>query len=216
MSSRELVAACCLAAAFGWYYIYRNKKADNVGIVEKKEVDSTSAAEKHHLRIFHCGEQPIIAEQLRQAALSKLGPDVTVETLDKFQGWINSMAIADNSSTMRMPPCLLVVTTGEECELTGLPAVECLKFLARKTNSANTLRGIRFAVLGLGDSNHLATSHRSISWASGKDCNQGGELFDRWLEQLGGTRIVRRGESDARTDHDALEPWTAALWTALR
>ena len=65
------------------------------------------------------------------------------------------------------------------------------------------------------DSNLLATSHRSVSWASGRDCNQGGEVFDRWLEQTGGRRLVRRGESDARTDHDALEPWMETLWAAL-
>jgi sulfite reductase alpha subunit-like flavoprotein len=107
------------------------------------------------------------------------------------------------------------VNTGEDLEITSKAAAKCVLFLARKTHGSNLLDGFRFAVLGLGDSNHLAASHRSISWASGKDCNQCGELFDRWLDQLGGTRLVRRGESDLRTDHDAFAPWMSGLWASL-
>ena len=107
------------------------------------------------------------------------------------------------------------MNTGEDFEVTSKAAAKCVLFLARKTHTSQLLDGFRFAVLGLGDSNHLAASHRSISWASGKDCNQCGELFDRWLAQRGGKRLVRRGESDLRTDHDAFAPWMAGLWTAL-
>ena len=163
------------------------------------------------LHIFHCGEQPTIADELvKGATLQGLCP--TLHTLDAFESWVGTNA----ASSAAPPPCILMVTTGEEMELSGSPAVSCLHFLARKSNPSDLLRRFKYAVVGLGDSNHLATSHRSISWASGRDCNQAGELFDRWCEQLGATRLVRRCESDARTDHDALGPWTAALWTTLK
>lgn len=162
------------------------------------------------LCIFHCGEQEAITEQIGIDARSR-GYEVAIDTLDRFEAWVSACACL-----ARPPPCLLVVTTGEELQVTSRAAAACILFLARKNHSSATpLDRFRFAVLGLGDSNHLAASHRSIAWASGKDCNQVGELFDRWLAQLGGIRIVRRGESDERTDHAALDPWMASLWAAL-
>lgn len=175
------------------------------------------------LYVFHCGEQPLIVEDFRIEAQG-VGFDVHVDTLDRFEAWVDDvrdwLSNRLNACTGRAacpPPCILIVNTGEELEVTSKLAAACLLFLARKTHgSATPLDGFRYAVLGLGDSNHLATSHRSISWASGKDCNQCGELFDRWFEQLGGTRLVRRGESDLRTDHQALGPWMGSLWAALK
>ena len=159
------------------------------------------------MHIFHDGDLAAdVADQLRRGTAARLDGSVLADTLECFEGAVDSLRMADTLA-------VLIVTTGEDGEVNEL-AEACLKFLALKTN-ATRLCGIRFAVLGLGDSNLLATSHRSISWASGRDCNQGGELFDRWLEQTGGRRLVRRGESDARTDHDALGPWMETLWATL-
>ena len=174
------------------------------------------------LYVFHCGEQPLLVEQFRANAQSE-GFDVKIDTLDRFEAWVDDVRdwISNRASPCsagrpaRPPPCVFIISTGEDLEVTSKAAAACVLFLARKTNPSALLGGFRYAVLGLGDSNHLAASHRSISWASGKDCNQCGELFDRWLEQLGATRIVRRGESDLRTDHDALVPWMSGLWKAL-
>ena len=174
--------------------------------------------------LFHCGEQPHMVEHFRSEALTH-GFSAKVDTLDRFEDWVaehNVRASPCPLGARRPPPCVFIVNTGEDFEVTSKVAAACVLFLARKPDSGSSskqhllLEGFRFAVLGLGDSNHLAASHRSISWASGKDCNQNGELFDRWLGQRGGARIVRRGESDLRTDHDALAPWLEGLWTALQ
>lgn len=182
-----------LGLAYAWRFIRRRRLQDNT------------------LHVFHDGEQPAIAEELVEGATLQ-GLCATLHTLDAFKSWVE-MNSARNAVP---PPCILVVTTGEEMELSGAPAVSCLRFLAQKSNPPDLLRRFRYAVVGLGDSNHLATSHRSISWASGRDCNQAGELFDRWCEQLGATRLLRRCESDARTDHDALGPWMTGLWATLK
>ena len=179
-------------------------------------VDSLQAAvcRANHCKelwIFSDGEQPLVLDAVCKAAATQ-GINITVDGsgMQGFEDWLGS-----ETDEAHPPPCLFIVTTDEEMELKSEGAQKCLKFLARRTNGPGTLRGLRFAVLGLGDSNHLAMSHRSISWASGKDCNQCGELFDRWLEQIGGTRMVRRGEMDARTDNDALDPWLDKLWRVV-
>ena len=101
---------------------------------------------------------------------------------------------------LHLHSCMQMTMDGSICVWGGFHPNQVVLFLARKNHSSTTpLDRIRFAVLGLGDSNHLAASHRSIAWASGKDCNQVGELFDRWLAQLGGTRIVRWGKCEERT-----------------
>lgn len=206
-STTLTLAVSAVAIGTGSLYLLSRRRRSVVAAAEA----ATAAAAKH-LCIFHCGEQPDVAQSLCDAAVSH-GFDATIYRLDEFEDWTTRVKAA--ASEKPPPPCILIVTTGEDLEIAS-PAAHCLRFLARKSNGPETLRGISFAVLGLGDSNFLAASHRSISWASGKDCNQGGEMFDRWLEQIGGTRVVRRGESDARTDHDALEPWMDTLWSGLQ
>ena len=216
------------------YHLLRRRRSSKQRALQRPVSDcqhkvaaaGASQPRKTTLYVFHCGEQPMIVEQFRLEANDQCF-EVHVDTLDRFEAWVHNVRDwVDNRSSACgrapvPPPCILIVNTGEELTITSKAAAACLLFLNRSSasesgNRVPLLDGFRYAVCGLGDSNHLATSHRSISWASGKDCNQCGELFERWLEQLGGTRIVRRGESDLRTDHEALAPWMSGLWTALK
>ena len=91
----------------------------------------------------------------------------------------------------------------------------CMRFLRRATHSSDTLRGVHYAVLGLGDSNQMGAMWRQTSWASAADCNQAALKMDDWLAFLGGTRIVRRGEADERTDCREVQPWIDGFLIAL-
>ena len=77
------------------------------------------------------------------------------------------------------------------------------------------LDGVRFAVLGLGDSRTVGASWRVTSWATAKDCNQAAQLMERWLRQLGGERFCSRGEADDRTGNCEIGPWVGRMWDAI-
>ena len=208
MEQRDLFGLALLAGV-GCYLLLKLHRSKRPNAEAKKKEPAVD------FWLFSDGEQPDVEKVILAAAQQH---HISVEVAENGMFGLEQYVAAHSSTASASPPpCIvLLVTTGEEGEITSDAAQAALRYLARKTNGPNTLRGFRFAVIGLGDSNTLAVSHRSISWASGKDCNQVGELFDRWLEQVGGTRLLRRCESDARTDHDALEPWLDKLWAALR
>jgi sulfite reductase alpha subunit-like flavoprotein len=84
----------------------------------------------------------------------------------------------------------------------------CVRFFQRKTHPDTLLRGkVRFAVLGLGDSNLLLDRQHT----SAKDCNRVAQKLDSRLEALGGVRFCDRGECDERTGMSEVEPWIEML-----
>jgi len=112
----------------------------------------------------------------------------------------------------------LFIATTVEGEQPDAQTDACLRFIRRQKKGEEPgllLAGLRYAVLGLGDSNHLGSTWRSIVWASARDCNQAGELLDAWLAQRGGTRFLPRGEADDRTGSQAVEPWLESFWSKL-
>ncbi|MBC8324428.1 MAG: assimilatory sulfite reductase (NADPH) flavoprotein subunit [Verrucomicrobia subdivision 3 bacterium] len=66
---------------------------------------------------------------------------------------------------------------------------------------APSLKGVRFSVLALGDSNY-------------EDFCGAGKMFDRRFEELGAKRIHPRVDCDVDYDEPAAE-WTKAVWAAL-
>ena len=71
---------------------------------------------------------------------------------------------------------------------------------------------LRFAVLGLGDTNLLLDRQTTTA----KDCNQAAAALDGALRALGAAPMCARGEAnDAVGLHAAVEPWAAALWPKL-
>ena len=72
---------------------------------------------------------------------------------------------------------------------------------------------LRFAVLGLGDTNLLLDRQTTTA----KDCNQAAAALDGALRALGGQPLCARGEAnDAVGLHAAVEPWAEALWPKLQ
>ena len=91
-------------------------------------------------------------------------------------------------------------------------ASKFLRYFKRKTHPETMLADkLRFAVLGLGDSNLLLDRQTT----GAKDCNACGQLLDSRLEALGATRIHELGLADERTGMEEVEPWIKGLWEAL-
>ena len=84
----------------------------------------------------------------------------------------------------------------------------------RKEGAAGVLSGLlRFAVLGLGDTNLLLDRQTT----TGRDCNQAGATLDSALSYLGGAQVVERCEANDASGLSAdVDPWTARLVAALR
>merc|ERR1712194_395749 len=88
-----------------------------------------------------------------------------------------------------------------------------LRFFKRKTHPSDLLTGksLRFAVMGLGDSNLLLDRQTT----GAKDCNQVAQQLDSRLEALGGARSCALGMADERTELTEVEPWIQAFWKSL-
>jgi len=93
----------------------------------------------------------------------------------------------------------------------GLPTEEggiALRFFKRKTHPDDLLSCdgtvLKYAVLGLGDSNLLLDRQTT----GAKDCNQAAQQLDTRLSALGGDRVCPLGLADERTGLDLqVEPW---------
>ncbi|GAB6019172.1 hypothetical protein CHUAL_000791 [Chamberlinius hualienensis] len=97
---------------------------------------------------------------------------------------------------------IVVSTTGE-----GDPpdtVQKIWKRLKKSTVEKDILKKLRYALLGLGDSNY------------GMFCNCA-RMFDSRLEELGATKFYKTGYADDATGLEiVVEPWIEGLWTALK
>eukprot|EP00537_Pseudo-nitzschia_pungens_P003398 CAMPEP_0172367750 /NCGR_PEP_ID=MMETSP1060-20121228/23402_1 /TAXON_ID=37318 /ORGANISM="Pseudo-nitzschia pungens, Strain cf. cingulata" /LENGTH=170 /DNA_ID=CAMNT_0013092101 /DNA_START=57 /DNA_END=569 /DNA_ORIENTATION=+ len=80
-----------------------------------------------------------------------------------------------------------------------------VRFFKRKTHPSDLLvsANLKYAVLGLGDSNLLLDRQTTAA----KDCNQAAEQLDARLASLGGERQCELGMADERTGLTEVEPW---------
>jgi sulfite reductase alpha subunit-like flavoprotein len=90
----------------------------------------------------------------------------------------------------------------------GEPPDNAKRFFAEisSTTNAPALAALRFAVFGLGNSSYGGMYQRT------------GKMLDERLTQLGGKRLIARGEGDSANMHDPeddFESWRAALLDAL-
>ena len=86
-----------------------------------------------------------------------------------------------------------------------------VRFFARKTHPTDLCASLRFAVLGLGDSNLLLDRQTT----SAKDCNQVAQGLHARLQALGGAPHVPLGMADERTGLTEVEPWIADFWKSF-
>lgn len=121
--------------------------------------------------------------------------DVQRLEVDAFGKW----AAALGPEGLRRSAAVLIVPT--EDGQPDRPSFKCVLWAALASNS-HALHGLRYAILGLGDTAQLGTTWRGTSWASARDVNQGAQMVDAWLKQIGGTRFYARGEADERTGNE--------------
>ena len=141
--------------------------------------------------------------------------------------------LAEKAAARGLSPRLVAMDDFKRCDLDKVPAVAvfvvetienaqpaeaagtCLRFYnrQRKKGEVGSLAGkLRYAVLGLGDTNLLLDRQTTTA----KDCNQAAQTLDSALNFLGAERVCQRGEAnDAVGLEEAVEPWTEQLWAPL-
>ena len=141
--------------------------------------------------------------------------------------------LAEKAAARGFSPRLVAMDDFKRCDLDKVPAVAvfvvetienaqpaeaagtCLRFYnrQRKKGESGSLAGkLRYAVLGLGDTNLLLDRQTTTA----KDCNQAAQTLDSALNFLGAERMCQRGEAnDAVGLEEAVEPWTEQLWAPL-
>jgi len=108
----------------------------------------------------------------------------------------------DSVGFQQAPTVIIICSTSGD----GEPPENARKFvrwLKKKTHAPDTLQGMRFGVLALGDTNytHFCRAGRTI---------------DTRLAEMGARALVPRGDADDAVGLEAVvEPWKAALWNAL-
>lgn len=91
-------------------------------------------------------------------------------------------------------------------------AGRCVRFFNRNDHAPSMLRGVHYAVLGLGDSNLLLDRQTTTA----KDCNAVAQRLERNLKQLGAARFSEYAEADDRTGNREVEPWLAKVLVDLQ
>lgn len=124
---------------------------------------------------------------------SKFGYSASIGTMDSL--------VADGSVHLAQGGPLVVVTASYE----GKPPDNARKFVEHLENLQDgSLEGLKFAVFGVGNPD-WARTYQAIP-----------KLVDAALERVGGTRIVARGEADARGDfYGDFDSWYSTFWAKV-
>lgn len=105
--------------------------------------------------------------------------------------------------TERQVPIVFVCSTTGDGEVPG-NARKFMRILCRKTHATALLGNLRYALLGLGDTNYSTF------------CG-GPKTLERGLKKLGATSFYPAGFADDGTDLElVVEPWIEGLWAALK
>lgn len=135
-----------------------------------------------------------VAERLSREAESRGCPAVSVLSMDEFQA-----SALSNEETV-----IFVVSTTGQGE-TPDSMKEFWRFLLQRNLSCEWLKGMHYAMFGLGDS-----SYQKYNFVAKK--------LDKRLLDLGATSIIERGLGDDqhRSGYEgALDPWMSSLWKML-
>ena len=131
-----------------------------------------------------------------------------LHSMADFKKWCSHYALETRDSLLHV---VMIVSTIEN-EQPPEDAGPCVRYFNRRTHESSLLKGrLRYAVLGLGDSNLLLDRQTTTA----KDCNQVARRLDSRLAALGGVRFHELGETDDRTGNQELMPWIAACAEAL-
>lgn len=142
------------------------------------------------------------------------GYAVCPHKIEEFGRWAAEMRLGHDG---RATAVLIFTSLSEEMQ-PDAASVEWFKFMRQrksKDDAGPDLTGLKFTVLGIGDSNLLASSYRNVAWATAKDCNPVAQDADAWLEKQGGVRFHCRGEADERSGSQELVPWVRGMVRSL-
>lgn len=116
------------------------------------------------------------------------GYRATVASLDEYAGKLPTEGL------------VLIVTS----TYNGQPPDNAARFVEWLKSEQKSLQGVRYAVMGCGNRD-WASSFQAIP-----------KLIDSRLEELGGERVLARGEADARGDFDGqFQKWYRPVWSSL-
>ena len=90
-------------------------------------------------------------------------------------------------------------------------AQRLVSYLKKKDLSVDLLKDVRFAVIGLGDSNLLLDRQTT----TGRDCNKVAQTLNKRMGELGGTMMHSLCEADERTGLTEVDPWIASFVKTL-
>ena len=149
-------------------------------------------------------------------ASTQIARDLAEKAHDK--GFNPRVVAMDDFKTCKLDAepavAIFVVETVENAQ-PAEAAGTCLRFYNRKRKGGESefFKGkLRYAVLGLGDTNLLLDRQSTTA----KDCNQAAQTLDSALKFLGADRVCTRGEAnDAVGLEEAFEPWCETLWKPL-
>jgi NADPH-ferrihemoprotein reductase len=203
----QLGAAIALSAVAA-HYLWKLFRGSNADSDRKKELaanalkasaskSSGPSPDDAETIWVYFGSQSGTAEgfcqELEQEAKSH-DLNIVVEDLENFN---------EDDFVQHKTVVLIVATYGE-----GDPtdnAIDFFKWIQDESLSSDTLSGMRFAVMGLGNRQYV-------------NFNSMGKIADKDLERLGAQRIHDRGEGDDDQNiEEDFEQWKdAGLWTALK
>ena len=204
------------------------RAADPASIAAEAAAKAEAAAAKEVKAKASNGVEPSMSTSFREDQNSRLfflyGGEASTQI---------ARDLAEKAAARGLSPRLVAMDDFKRCDLDKVPAVAvfvvetienaqpaeaagtCLRFYnrQRKKGEVGSLAGkLRYAVLGLGDTNLLLDRQTTTA----KDCNQAAQTLDSALNFLGAERVCQRGEAnDAVGLEEAVEPWTEQLWAPL-
>ena len=173
----------------------RSSLAQNQPTAMKQAISQTTSEvakiqEQEFLILYgsNSGSSLAFAQQLYEEILRR----GRIATLGQLNAHINDLATTK---------CLIIVTASYEGQPTH-DAVEFVNWL--KANPECRLDSLKYCIFGCGNSDWTQT-YQFVP-----------KLIEAKLEQLGATKMIARGESDAKQDFfGAFERWSERLWAAF-
>lgn len=171
------------------------------------QAQTPAAPPRSELHVLHSGGFAAeVADMLvAQANASSAAPaKIHVSGMADFKLWLTRTAALTGGDPPTAPLRVVFIVSTIENEQPPEDAGACTRFFQRRTHPKDMLSArLRYAVLGLGDSNLLLDRQTTTA----KDCNQVARKLDQRLAELGAERLHALGETDDRTGNQELGPW---------